>query len=128
MPKSSSSNSRTLLILWRWLKRCAGEIIACEKFLDPRRALWRAIASRRINLNRFLVGVLFFSFRHLRRRHFSLILRGASPSTPNNKRDEAQHPPKCPKQSFLRSLDQLKVPLELKIMTMCRGTDLGLPD
>ena len=28
-PKSSSSNSRTSLILWRWLKRCAGKIIAC---------------------------------------------------------------------------------------------------
>jgi hypothetical protein len=55
-----------------------------------------------------------------------LIHRGASPSTPNNKRDEAQHP-KHLERVFLRSRDRLKVPLELKIMRMCRGTDLGSP-
>jgi hypothetical protein len=33
--------------------------------------------------------------------------------------------PKRLKQSFLRSPDLLKVPLELKIMTMRRGTVLG---
>src|SRR5215469_8349162 len=33
--------------------------------------------------------------------------------------------PKRLKQSFLRSPDRLKVPLELKIMTMRRGTVLG---
>jgi TPR repeat protein len=40
-------NSRTSLILWRWLKRCAGKIIACG-IPHPRRGLWREHASNNV--------------------------------------------------------------------------------
>src|SRR5262249_20186805 len=61
-------------------------------------ALSKSERSRWIDLAvSFLV---FTSFRHLGRRQLSLILRGALPATPSNKRDEAQRPPSVPSNPF----------------------------
>ena len=58
----------------------------------------KLIEVRRIDLT--VSFLAFSSFRHLGRRHLSLILRGARPATPGNKCDEAQYAPSAPSNPF----------------------------